>query len=137
MHRLMPHKFLFIIGYICFRNLIKIGSHMTFFKLFAIIYFFYTISSILISHLSPHLTFPNLLLTIPLSYQICSTISISLASSLFLWLFFIVLQTNMSVMVLSNDQHMRENMWLILRKLMTINNGNDVGGEKLLLLVEK
>lgn len=51
--------------------------------------------------------------------------------------FFIVLQTNMSVMVLSNDQHMRENMWLILRKLMTINNGNDVGGEKLLLLVEK
>lgn len=43
----------------------------------------------------------------------------------------------MSVMVLSNDQHMRENMWLILRKLMTINNGNDVGGEKLLLLVEK
>lgn len=110
---------------------------MTFFKLFAIIYFFYTISSILISHLAPHLTFPNLLLTIPLSYQICSTISISLASSLFLWLFFIVLQTNMSVMVLSNDQHMRENMWLILRKLMTINNGNDVGGEKLLLLVEK
>lgn len=51
--------------------------------------------------------------------------------------FFIVLQTNMSVMVLSNDQHMRENMWLILRKLMTINNGNDVGGKKLLLLVEK
>lgn len=51
--------------------------------------------------------------------------------------FFIVLLTNMSVMVLSNDQHMRENMWLILRKLMTINNGNDVGGEKLLLLVEK
>lgn len=51
--------------------------------------------------------------------------------------FFIVLQTNMSVMVLSNDQHMRENMWLILRKLMTTNNGNDVGVEKLLLLVEK
>lgn len=51
--------------------------------------------------------------------------------------FFIVLQTNMSVMVLSNDQHMRENMWLILTKLMTINNGNDVEGEKLLLLVEK
>lgn len=61
---------------------------MTFLKLFTIIYFFYTISSILTSHFSPHLTFPNLLLTVPLSYQICSTISISLASSLFLWLFY-------------------------------------------------